>query len=226
MSFTLHSNIIIQHFLLHCISAALFIATRISFWIMQITFLKNNNDFRFVFSMKQVSTIARPLSTYCLLFQHLVKDILRKTSWITIRWDIAISTLAKLTFASTTEPRPRAAFSSKITAVAPFSTNKKRVPVNNFTACTIGGCHDTEVASSCISIADGRRTISALRLVSTWFEDMRVTYSRSPQVQVSELQHSFSVPRHVALLNKGPQRPSRDLSGSITSRVTVNWQGK
>lgn len=42
------------------------------------------------------------------------------------------------------------------------------------------------------------------------------THVELPQVQVLELQHWKAVPKHVALLCDGPQRPLADLSGSMT----------
>jgi hypothetical protein len=45
------------------------------------------------------------------------------------------------------------------------------------------------------------------------------TYVELPQVQVSALQHWATMPRHVALLLGGPQRPSVALKGSMTAHT-------
>jgi hypothetical protein len=51
---------------------------------------------------------------------------------------------------------------------------------------------------------------------------LRDSYSDAPQVNVLALQHGKSVPRQVALLCFGPQRPSRALKGSISSILNVS----
>lgn len=51
---------------------------------------------------------------------------------------------------------------------------------------------------------------------------LRDSYSNAPQVKVLALQHGKSVPRQVALLCFGPQRPSRALTGSMSSIFHVS----
>jgi hypothetical protein len=54
--------------------------------------------------------------------------------------------------------------------------------------------------------------------VPMWLEsaERRDTHSESPQVKVTALQHGLAVPKQVALLCWGPQKPSVARSGSKT----------
>jgi hypothetical protein len=60
--------------------------------------------------------------------------------------------------------------------------------------------------SSTVNMQDGRSCVMCVE----W------THIELPQVQVLELQHWNSVPKHVALPCDGPQSPLSDLSGSMT----------